>query len=158
MLARHHVFAALALAIAAPVTAAAGPLQVVSKVLAETKQRAADGTTRVTWGPAHKIVPGDRVVLMLEYHNTGAVPLGGVVLDNPVPAGMAYRGPADGSPAPELSADGKAYGNLGALRVRAADGSLRAANADDVTHVRWRLSGPVTAGGKGEFGFQAILK
>ncbi len=149
--------AALVLAIAAPAVAA-GPLQVVSKVSAETKSRAADGTTRVTWGPTHKMLPGEHMMFTLEYRNTGTQPISGIVLDNPVPKGIVYRGPAEGSPAPELSVDGQTYGTLASLRAHAAGGTLRAATPEDVTHVRWKLAAPVAPGAKGELSFQAVLK
>lgn len=149
--------AVIAAALAAPAFAA-GPLQVESKVLTEQKMRAPDGTVRVVLGPAKKIVPGDHVTFVLAYRNTGAQPIGNVVLDNPVPKGIAYRGPAATSVAPELSVDGKTYGPLTSLRVMTAIGTTRAATADDVTHVRWRLARPITAGTQGQLAFDAVLK
>jgi uncharacterized repeat protein (TIGR01451 family) len=154
-----RLFAAAALAaILATPAFAGGPLQVASKVLTEKKTAAADGTTRVALVPAKKVVPGDKVVFVLDYTNTGAQPLGNVVLDNPVPQQLAYRSAAPGSPAPEVSVDGKTYGELGTLRVRTATGGMRAASADDVTNVRWRLTSPITAGSHGQLAFQAVLK
>jgi uncharacterized repeat protein (TIGR01451 family) len=148
-----------ALAIAMPFAAhAAGPLVVTSGVMVESKVRAADGTTRVVLAPARRVVPGDRVVLTLAYRNTGAVPLSNIAFDNPVPKGLAYRSPAAGSAAPDLSVDGRSYGPLSTLRVPTAGGGWRAATPDDVTHVRWRLDRPLTAGAKGQFAFQAVLK
>lgn len=147
------VLAAPAAASAAP----AGPLQVTSKVLVESKQRAPDGTTRIALVPAKRAVPGDRVVFVLAYRNTGTQPLSNIVFDNPVPRGVAYRAPLPESAAPELSVDGRAYGALDQLSVP-ANGARRAAAADDVTHVRWRLARPLPPGAQGEFAFQAALK
>lgn len=153
------VVLAAAAALASPVAArAAGPLEVVSTVLVESKVRAGDGTTRVALTPAKRVVPGDRVVLTLAYRNTGTQPLSNIAFDNPVPAGLAYRSPAPGSAAPEVSVDGRTYGALATLRVPAAGGGWRAASPDDVTHVRWRLDRPLSAGAKGQFAFQAVLK
>lgn len=139
---------------------AAGPLQVESKIMAEQKTRAADGTVRVALVPVHRIVPGDRVTFVLAYRNTGAQPIGNVVLDNPVPKGIAYRGPAAGSAlaAPDLSVDGKTYGPLTSLRVMTATGQMRAATPDDVTNVRWRLTSPIAAKAQGQLSFVAVLK
>jgi len=154
-----RLFAAAALAAVLTTPAfAGGPLQVASKVLTEKKAAAADGTTRVTLVPTKKVVPGDKVVFVLDYHNTGAQPLANVVLDNPVPQELAYRSAAQGSPTPEVSVDGKTYGELGALHVRTASGGLRPASLDDVTSVRWRLASPITAGAHGQLAFQAVLK
>jgi hypothetical protein len=102
-------------------------------------------------------VPGDRLVVTLAYRNTGGQPLSDLVLANPVPRGLAYRAPAPGSAEPEVSVDGRSFGPLASLRVATAAGS-RAATPDDVTHVRWRLARPLTAGAQGQFAFQAVLK
>lgn len=144
-------------AIALPALAA-GPLQVESKVLAEQKTRAPDGTVRVALAPVRRVVPGDRVTFVLAYRNTGTQPIGNVVLDNPVPKGIAYRAPAPTSAAPEVSVDGKTYGALASLRVASGTGTTRAATADDVTHVRWRLARPITAGAQGQLAFEAVLR
>ncbi|MEH3103754.1 MAG: hypothetical protein PGN12_07585 [Sphingomonas phyllosphaerae] len=128
---------------------AAGPLQVTSQVMVEAKQRAADGTTKIALVPAHRVVPGDRVVFTLAYRNTGAQPLADLVFDNPVPKGVAYRAPVPNSPAPELSVDGHRYGTLA---------QLGAVEPDAVTHVRWRLARPLAPGASGTFAFQAVLK
>ncbi|MFK3890433.1 hypothetical protein [Sphingomonas sp. NPDC079357] len=137
-----------ATALAAPALAT-GPLQVTSQVMVEAKQRAADGSTRITLVPAARVVPGDRVVFTLAYRNTGAQPLADLVFDNPVPQGVAYRAPAPHSPVPELSVDGRHYGTLA---------QLGDAGPDAVTHVRWRLARPLAPGASGTFAFQAVLK
>lgn len=136
---------------------ASGPLEVASKVLVEARQRAPDGTTQVALVPANRVVPGDHVVYVLTYRNTGAQPLADIVFANPLPRSLAYRAPAQGSVAPELSVDGKTYGTLASLSVRDA-GGVRAATPDDVTHIRWRLARPLAAGAQGQFAFQAVLK
>jgi uncharacterized repeat protein (TIGR01451 family) len=157
MFLRNSVAVMVTAAVAVPAIASAGPFQVTSKILTEQKSKAADGTVRVSLVPANKVVPGNKVVFVLAYHNTGKQPIGNIVLDNPVPAGIAYRGPAANSAAPEVSVDGKTYGPLASLQVRTAAG-MRAAGPDDVTNVRWRLAGTVAAGAQGQVSFQGILK
>lgn len=154
----HTLIAVLLTATAATASAAAGPLQVTTSVLVENRVAAADGTTRVVLVKPGKVTPGDRVVFVLAYRNTGAQPLADVVLANPLPREIAYRSPSPGSPAPDLSVDGKTYGALGTLRVRGPGGGMRPAGADDVTSVRWRLANPIPAGSQGQFAFQAVLK
>ncbi|WP_339347966.1 hypothetical protein [uncultured Sphingomonas sp.] len=146
-----------AVALPAAAAAAPGPLQISSRVMVEIRARAADGTTRLALAPARRVVPGDRVTVVLAYRNTGAQPLAGVTLDNPIPRGLVYRAPAPGSAAPAVSLDGRRYAALDQLRVALPGGGTRAAVPDDVTHVRWRLDRPLTAGGGGEFAFQAVL-
>ena len=152
------LLAMTAIAPAAIAVAAAGPLQVTSSILVEARSAAADGTTRITLVKPTKVTPGDKVIFVLSYRNTGSQPLADIVLANPLPRAIAYRSANPGSPAPELSVDGKTFGSLASLRVRSLDGSTRAASPDDVTSVRWRLSSPLPAGSQGQFAFQAVLK
>lgn len=144
--------------LAAPLVAAGGPLTMTTRMLVEKRVTAADGATRTTMIPATRAVPGDRITVVLDYRNTGTAPIGNLVLANPIPRNVAYRSAAAGSATPEVSVDGKTYGSLDGLRVTMPDGATRPAVADDVTHVRWRLSSPVTAGQRGELAFQAVLK
>lgn len=138
---------------------AAGPLLISTSVMTEQRTAAADGTTRVQLiAPKRGVAPGDRVVFVLSYRNTGAQALSDVVLANPVPRAMIFRGAAAGSPVPDVSVDGHDFGPLATLQVSAADGAKRAAIADDVTAVRWRVAGPIAAGAQGRFAFQAVLK
>ena len=157
---RLHIIAAAAAVAAISATAAyaAGPLSLVSEVKTEKRVAAADGTTRIALVKADKIVPGDRVVFVLTYRNTGTQPIANLVLANPVPANIAYRAANPGSAAPELSVDGKTFGPLSGLRVATSAGASRAAVPDDVTTVRWRLATPVAAGAQGQLAFQAAIK
>ncbi len=156
------VLAATALASGTPAlakpAAASGPLEITSSMMIESRSAAADGTTRVSLVKPTRVAPGDRIVFVLAYHNVGTQPLSNVVLANPLPRAIAYRGVSPGSPAPEVSVDGQTYGALASLRVRALDGSTRPATPDDVTHLRWRIASPLAAGSQGQFAFQAVLK
>ncbi len=141
-----------------PAKAGETPLQVTSKIFVELNKQAADGTVRTDLVPARKAVPGDRVVFVLAYRNVGSQPIEKIVFANPLPTGVAYRAPAQGSVAPELSVDGMTYGALAQLRIRDPQGGIRPARADDVTHVRWQLAGSLVPQAKGQFAFQAVLK
>lgn len=151
------LFAAIAM-MASSAALAGGPLVVESHIFAERKVAAADGTVQVKLEPAARAVPGDGIVFVLSYRNTGGQPIGDLVFENPLPQGIAYQAPAAGSPQPELSVDGRTYGALGTLNIAAPGGGRRAATPADVTHVRWRLAAPLAAGGKGEFSFRGRLK
>lgn len=152
-----YFLAALAATIAVPALAS-GPLTVESSMLTIQKRAAADGTTSVSLVRAAKAVPGDKVVMRLAYRNTGSAPISNVVLSNPVPKGIAFRAPTAGSVPLEVSVDGQNFGSLATLRVTAADGRQRAATADDVTHVRWRIASPIAAGAQGQVSFEGLLK
>ncbi|USU11075.1 hypothetical protein NF701_10925 [Sphingomonadaceae bacterium OTU29THOMA1] len=153
---RSLVKAALVVAAAAPAFAA-GPLTMTTRMMVEKRVAAADGSTTTSLVPAVSVAPGDRITVVLAYRNTGTAALGDLVLANPVPKNVAYRGAAT-TAAPEVSVDGKTFGTLAALRVTTPAGTMRPATADDVTHVRWRLSSPVSAGQGGELAFKAVLK
>jgi uncharacterized repeat protein (TIGR01451 family) len=147
----------LLIGLVAAVPAVAGPVEIQANILAEKRASAADGTTRVSLIPAGRVTPGDRVVYQLAYRNNGMQAANALVIANPVPAAMQYVGPADGSPAPELSVDGKTFGPLSVLKVREG-GAVRPAVAADIRVVRWRLAQPVAPGAKGQVAFRAVLK
>lgn len=151
-----YKFAAVAI-LTLPVPALAQGVQLDARVLAEVRSAAADGTTRVSLAPAARVTPGDRVVYQIGYRNGGRDVARDVVITNPVPAQLRYAGPADNSPAPELSVDGVRFGPLAQLVARRPDGKLHPATLADVRVVRWRLN-PVAAGGSGQVAFRAILK
>lgn len=135
--------------------ASAGPLTVNAQVLAV---RAGPAAARPVLTPVKRAVPGDRVIVALDYRNRGGVPLSNLVFDNPVPAGLSYRAATAGTPEPDVSVDGVVYGRLATLTIRTAEGTTRAATGDDVRHVRWRLGTPVAPGGEGRLSFDATLK
>lgn len=143
---------------AAATAAAAGPLEVATAVLVEKGVAAADGTTHTRLVAPERVVPGDRIVVELRYRNTGPQPLGGVVIANPVPAGLAFRAVEAGTPEPEVSVDGTTFARLSALTVRTAQGASRPAAPGDVRAVRWRIGAPVAPGVAGRLAFRAVVK
>lgn len=150
------LFAIGVVAVAAPVLA--GPLQVTSRILVERRVAAADGTTRIVTSPTGRHAPGDRLVVEFAYRNTGQRPIADLIVADPVPAALAYRAPADGTPPPELSVDGVHFAPLTGLVVALPGGRQRAAGADDIVAVRWRLAAPLAAGAGGTLSFRAVLR
>lgn len=146
------------LMVAAASAPAAEPLRLETRVLAETRVTGPEGTASVVLAAPGRVGPGDRMVVEVNYRNTGAQPIAGLVIANPLPRGLAYRAPRAPSPAPDLSVDGRRFGPLSSLTVALPGGGERAARPDDVTHVRWRLSNPVAAGTGGELAFQAVVR
>lgn len=102
------------------------------------------------------VVPGDKLVFATTYRNVGAAAVSNFVVTNPIPAGIAL---ADtGAAELDVSVDGgKSWGKLAALRVAAADGTKRAAQADDVTHIRWSLP-QVAPGDTGTVAYHAVVR
>jgi uncharacterized repeat protein (TIGR01451 family) len=137
---------------------AAEQLQVTTAVLADQRVAAADGSTIVRSVRPARVTPGDQMTLVIEYRNTADRALANVVLANPVPQGMVFRGAAQGTPMPELSTDGVIFATIDRLSVRSPAGQMRAATLADVTAVRWRLSRPIAAGERGRLAFHATVR
>lgn len=103
-----------------------------------------------------KVVPGESLVFSTSYRNAGAKPVENFVVTNPIPA--AARLADDGFGTFDVSVDGgKHWGKLGGLTVTDDKGGQRAAQAADVTHLRWVV--PVIApGGSGSLEYHAIVR
>jgi|JI6StandDraft_1071083.scaffolds.fasta_scaffold24818_2 uncharacterized repeat protein (TIGR01451 family) len=144
----------LALAVAPGAAQAADPLALRSNVFVE-RTEVADGRTRITLTEPATVTPGDRLVFVLHYRNTGNSAASGLVVTNPMHPSVAYQD-ADGA---QVSVDGgKSWGTLAAARVRTARGDLRPARPDDVTHIRWQLAGTLPAGGSGNLRFRGTVR
>lgn len=142
-------------------TLAQNTLELTAQVLQEVETRGKDGKVRKQTVPAAKVVPGTEVTYVITYRNKGAQPAEKVVINNPVPAELAYKGSsAAGQNAKfEVSVDGGAsYGVLPSLRVTGADGKPRPAQPADVTHLRWTLARVVPPGAEGTVSYRAVLK
>lgn len=146
-----------ALAAASSVPAIAGGIMLETKVLKTEAVKLPSGGTTERQVAAQKAVPGDPMVYVLAYRNTGAAPAADVVLASPVPATMIYRGAGAGAE-PEVSIDGVRFARLADLSVTGPGGVRRAARLSDVTHVRWRIVDPIPAGATGEVSFHAALR
>ena len=136
---------------------AAAPVAMVLEgdVKLETKV-VENGVERLVLADPKVVVPGNRLLFSTRYRNEAATPVRNFVVTNPLPEGVALASDADA--ALELSVDGgKSWGRLAALKVKAADGTMRAAQTGDVTHVRWTL--PVIAPAQdGTVSFHAIVE
>jgi uncharacterized repeat protein (TIGR01451 family) len=135
------------------VQAKAGGVTLSNSVLVQHKSAAADGTTRIALVPAKRVVPGDHVVFRIAYRNGTGQPVSGMIVSNPVPANLAYRGPAEGSPAPQVSADGIHFAAISSLMLAG-----RPVRADEVRAVRWVVNGTVPSGGSGQYSYEATIK
>ena len=102
------------------------------------------------------VVPGDKLLFATAYRNTGSAAVNNFVVTNPIPAGVMLA--PDGAAAADVSVDGgKTWGKLASLTVAGANGVKRAAQACDVTHVRWKLA-VVAAGASGTVSYRAIVR
>jgi hypothetical protein len=148
--------AAMALSLSTVAMAQAGMTLNGETFVARTVTDAA-GNKKNELQPATKVLPGDALVLMQKWKNETGKPVTGFVINSPVPKATVFSGSPQ--PAPEVSVDGgKTFGALAALKVKNADGSLRAAVPQDVTNVRWTMAQAIPAGASGSVAYFAVVK
>jgi len=120
-----------------------------------------DGTENITREAAEMVVPGERVVYTLNFMNDDAAPASDLVLTMPIPSEVKL---IDGSAVQQgtkvvYSVDGgQSFATRNTVSVANADGSSRSASAEDITHIRWTVPGPVAVGETGSLSFKGILK
>lgn len=161
-------WAALALALCALAPASAqssdderGDLElttVVEKVVEVTRD---DGVIKTEIVPVDVALPGDEVVYTVTFKNVSAQAADNIRITNPIPSEMRYLANSAFGPGSEVlySVDGGlTYGAPKELTVAADDGSRRAADASDYTHIRWVLKAPLDAGAKGFARFRAVVR
>jgi uncharacterized repeat protein (TIGR01451 family) len=120
-----------------------------------------DGEKEVKRIEAAKVVPGDVVIYTIHYMNRGEEAADSVVITNPIPEHMIYKnGSASGEGTTiTFSVDeGKTYDSPENLKVVAAEGKERPAQASDYTHVRWTFKESLLPEATGYVAFRAILQ
>ena len=147
----------IAVALLSPAAAhAANDVALTSAVFVE-KTVEAGGRKRIVLERPAQVMPGDRLVFMLDYRNKGAAPASDFVVTNPLPGTVAYQFSPD--PAAIVSIDGgRTWGTLARLKVREADGAVRGARPEDVTHVRWTFARAIPAGQGGKLSFRGVVR
>lgn len=128
-----------------------------SDVFVERSTTDANGKTIVVLEKPGIVTPGDKLVFVLSYKNNGSGPATDFVVTNPIPASVAFNGTDSGGALYSIDG-GKSWGALGALKVREADGSSRAATLSDVTHVQWAFAQAIPAGNGGKLSFRGVVK
>ena len=154
---RASAFLALLLAVtgAQPVLAQQ-PIALTSEVKVVRIVRDENGVSQTRLEAPDTVVPGDRLVFRTSYSNSGTEAVERFVLTNPLHAAVRLAPDADASLV--VSVDGgQTWGELSELMVAGPDGALRAATADDVTHIRWTLA-VVQPGESGTLEYPAIIR
>ena len=136
---------------------AATPLELKSDVFVERQIVRSDGSNSVVLEKPNMVTPGDNLVFIVRYKNVGGSTASNFVVTNPLPAAVVFNGTSDGLEIVSIDG-GRSWGILGALRVAKADGTFRPATLTDVTHLKWNLNQPLTAGSEGKLIFRGIVK
>ena len=136
---------------------AANQVALDNNVFVERVSTDAQGRQRILLEEPKVVVPGDRLVFVLNYRNAGAQPADKFVITNPMPSAVRFADAGDTQPL--VSVDGgKQWGLLADLSVPMTDGTRRAAQPADVTHVRWAFQKPIPVGGTGKLMFRGVVK
>lgn len=145
----------IASALAAP--AAANPVALSNDIFVERVSIDTEGKRKVVLEAPKIVVPGDRLLFVLNYRNSGSKPAERFVVTNPLPSAVQLA--EAGGDGAQVSIDGgQSWGDLAALKVRDANGSERSARGEDVTHLRWAFNQPIAAGAGGKLMFRGIVK
>lgn len=135
---------------------AANNVALSSTVFLEKTVADSAGRSRIILEEPKVVMPGDRLVFLVNYRNAGDTPASDFVVTNPLPAAVAFQGGAESA---QVSIDGgRRWGTLPTLKVREADGRWRNARPEDVTHLRWALKQAIPAGAQGKLSFRGIVR
>ncbi len=148
---------AVMMAFASSAAFATTPLELKSDVFVERQVVRTDGSKTVVLEKPNMVTPGDNLVFIVRYKNVGGSTASNFVVTNPLPSAVAFNGTSDGLEIVSIDG-GKSWGILGTLRVTKADGIVRPATLTDVTHIKWNLNQPLTAGAEGKLIFRGIVK
>ena len=152
---------AAALLLTAMTASAADKACVELKTSAETEHEVIEQGQKVKrLAPAGKVVPGDEVVWTITATNVCRTPTDNVVIANPLPEQMTYvTGSATGTGADiAYSLDGKEFKGASDLTVRDADGTARAAHADEYRAIRWTYKHAFAPGATAFVRYRALVK
>jgi uncharacterized repeat protein (TIGR01451 family) len=131
------------------------------KTSAETEREVVEQGRKVTrLVPAGKVVPGDEVVWTITATNVCMSATDNVAIANPVPEHMSFvAGSATGTGADvSYSLDGSQFKGATDLTIRAADGSTRAAHADEYRAIRWTYKNAFAPGATALVRYRAVVK
>ena len=148
-------------------------VKIDSTIMVERSETSASGetVTKLLDPATVKVIPGDKLLFVNAYRNTGQNAVTGFVVNNPVHAAVALTEVVEDWAL--VSVDGgKNFGKLSELTVTetVATGTeeagetaapvqtSRPAVASDVTHIRWVLTSPIAPGASGELRFRGIVK
>jgi len=148
---------ALSILLTSGAAMASGDVMTRSSVFVERIDPAGTGARRVRLEPARRVSPGERLIYVVEYRNTGNRPVQGFTVTNPLPRTVRLDETVDGSEIVSIDG-GRSWGPLETLRVAMGNGGWRPANPEDVTHLRWRVGDRLMQGETRRVTFRAIVR
>ena len=135
----------------------AGGVSISSEIQAVKVVTDEKGNKKNTLVTPTTVLPGTPLVVWISYKNGGSKAATGFVINNPVPKGVDFTGVAENWAV--VSVDGgKSFGQIATLKVKTADGKVRAAIPQDVTAIRWTIPQPIAPGAGGKVSFYAVVQ
>lgn len=135
-------------------------VEVTNEALVEVKTTDDSGKEQIKYVTAERVVPGSVILYLITYTNTGDAPAEDIVLRSPIHPDLTYvEGSAeiDGA-AVHYSVDGgQTFANRDELTITEADGTVRPAEAGDLTDIRWRVERPLASKKKSAVSFRATV-
>ncbi len=105
------------------------------------------------------VIPGTPLVIWVNYKNNAKQAASAFKIDNPINPNIIFTGLGANSKWAIVSVDGgRTYGALTALRVKSGVQTTRAAQPQDVTHIRWQFAKPIPPGTGGTLSFYGVVK
>jgi uncharacterized repeat protein (TIGR01451 family) len=138
-----------------------GAVEIRTLAEIEVKVKDADGKEQIKREPAKKVPPGVAVIYTVRAENKGSKPADDVVVTDPIPEHMDYVDGSATSTGARLTFSidgGKTYAPKEKLQVRGKDGVTRAANAEELTHIRWQFEKPLAPGESRAVEFRARVE
>lgn len=151
------VFAVACVAALAPPAQAMTATQTIE---VETVVTDPDGKRTVVRTPAETVVPGSQLVYSVAFTNTQDLPTNDLTFTLPVPEETVFtENSVEGADAVvTVSTDGGASFVSREAAMVMRDGVATPALAEDITHLRWVVAGPLAPGDSDRIAFKAVLK
>ena len=137
----------------------AGHLNVRTVVQKEDVLLSDTGETERRLVPADTVVPGDDVVYTITFTNISDETAQNVVITNAIAGELTYVAGSAFGPGTtvEFSVDGGNHFAAAEELKITENGEVRAARAEDFTHIRWVMQNDLEAGAQGMARFRATL-
>lgn len=139
----------------------ANALEAKQTVEKEITVKQEDGTTLTKLVAADLVTPGEKIVYTVRFTNDDVEPATDLVLAMPVPSDIRFlEGSADRDGAIVMfSTDGgSTFAAREALVLPSVGGGTRSAGSDDITHIQWRIAGPIASGATDAVLFKGRLR
>ena len=164
----------LSVALQSAATDPRADVKIDSKIMVERIDASESGktATKLVDPATVKVIPGEKLLFINTYRNTGDSAVTGFVVNNPVHSAVALievvedwalvsvDGGTNFGKLSELSVTEMvtAAAEEGAEETAAPVQTTRPAVASDVTHIRWVLASPIAPGASGELRFRGVVK